>query len=375
MTRLAAAAAVVLAACSGAPAPGPGDSGPADAGPKDAGQLDAGALDAGAIDAGTCAGPFEHRAIDLAGCEGQGPGTEDCHARLVVDPARCCAAHPCDRLVVYWSGGEQSCATGTYDPLLERYADAGFVAVCAQPFTTADEAGRYPYAAELERMDRLTARARVEAGVAWTGKKLLHAGVSHGGTAPLVVIAKGRLLETRPTTWRGSERTALVAFDGISNPRTLEEWTGAQASGSGCAAFHSRFVGRYGDGSPLTHSCSNGACFCSAPPHASAWAQDVVDLAATSPASPYACADFTADAGSTLLRFVSCEGQGAPACGATGGDIIPTEQQRGAYDGLKSCPGVVASYAVHPLCAHVACGAWDACGGAEAVAWLASQGF
>src|SRR5688500_14559126 len=101
--------------------------------------------------------------IDIAGCDGSGPGSEDWHALLLWRPAAC-GGGACARLVVYWSGGEQSCATGTYDPLLGRYADAGFVAVCAQPFTTSQEAGRYPYADELERMSHLTARARALAG-------------------------------------------------------------------------------------------------------------------------------------------------------------------------------------------------------------------
>ncbi len=96
-----------------------------------------------------------HTARSVAGpqCGGLGPGVEDCHFRLVWSNAKC--GRSCDRLLIYWAGGEQSCNTGKYDPLLRRYADEGFVAACAQPFSSSDEAGRYPYVAEAQRMSHL----------------------------------------------------------------------------------------------------------------------------------------------------------------------------------------------------------------------------
>src|SRR5688572_11381525 len=41
--------------------------------------------------------------IDIAGCDGIAPGSEDCHARLLWRPAAC-GGGACARLVVYWSG-------------------------------------------------------------------------------------------------------------------------------------------------------------------------------------------------------------------------------------------------------------------------------
>ncbi|HHH11985.1 MAG TPA: hypothetical protein ENK23_07935, partial [Sorangium sp.] len=101
--------------------------------------------------AGVCEGSgFVVDPVALVGCDSNGPGNEDCHYRVVTDASKCCAEKPCDRLVVHWAGGEQGCKAGKYDePVLQQYASRGFVAVCAQPFTTADEAGRYPYVAEF----------------------------------------------------------------------------------------------------------------------------------------------------------------------------------------------------------------------------------
>jgi len=346
-------------------------------GDDDGGAGDHAAIDAGgAIDAagGTDAGlppADEFVPVDLAGCDGIGPGSEDCHLRLLWRPAAC-GGGACERLVVYWSGGEQTCATGNYDPLLEHYADAGFVAVCGQVFTTSAEAGRYPYADELERTAHLIARARAEAGAAWDGSHLLIAGVSHGATAPAAAIAAGRVFRDDAAVWTGSQRTAVVLFDGISNPATLEEWTAVQ---DGCASWHRRFVGRYGDGDPLAHSCSNGACYCSDPPHADDWARDVTVIGADTPPSPYGCDDFSAATGEPILyRYVSCGGGAAPPCGSLG-TIIPDEQQSAPYEAIRGCDGITASYQDLPACPHTACGGWDVCGGADAIAWLEDNGW
>jgi hypothetical protein len=313
-------------------------------------------------------------AYDLKACNGKGPGTEDCHLRLVVDPRQCSPSQPCSKLVIYWSGGEQSCVLGLYDALLEKYAADGFVAACAQPFTTSDEAGRYPYYQELERMSELIAhlRAQPEVQAGWDGTRLLISGVSHGASAPLMAVASKAALRAQPALWTGTKSTALILYDGISNPATLEEWAGAQAVGSGCAAYHSRWVGRYGDGSPLIHSCSNNACYCGNPPHSEEWAKDTVVLGSTVPKSPYSCTDVT-PVGAVLYRFVSCEGSAAAACAALG-DLIPSPQQKLAHDGIASCPGVSASYQVYPSCGHAECGS-VLCGQADSMAWLKTQGW
>ena len=93
----------------------------------------------------------EIKSISIMACGGLAPGTEDCHIRLMWNSAECYPGKPCERLVVYWAGGNQTCEdvdsnnVGAFDPLLGHYVDRGFVAACAQPFTTEQEGGRHPY--------------------------------------------------------------------------------------------------------------------------------------------------------------------------------------------------------------------------------------
>jgi hypothetical protein len=312
------------------------------------------------------------RDLTLPACNGKLPGKEDCHARMVIDVATCSPQAPCDRLVVYWSGGEQSCNKGLYDGLLKNYAKDGFVAVCAQPYTTNTESGAYPFHMEWERMHELMQQIRQapEVQAAWDGTKLLISGVSHGGTAPLVVIAANRALRDHAAEWTGSTHTAVILYDGISNPALLEEWAGKT---QGCSLYHSRWVGRYGDGKPLIHSCINKACFCSTPPHKPDWEADTVVIGATSPKSPYTCQDLTPQSGTVLYRFVSCSGGTAKPCGALG-DLIPDEQQKLPHDTMAGCTGITASYKQYPNCGHSLCGS-QLCGRLESVAWLKTQGW
>ncbi|MCA9665707.1 MAG: hypothetical protein KC503_08975 [Myxococcales bacterium] len=314
------------------------------------------------------------RLYTLKACGGVAPGSEDCHFRVLIDAATCSAQAPCDKLVIYWSGGEGFCYLGTYDGLLARYAQAGYVAVCAQPFTTSGETGKYPYYRELDRMSELLRRVRAlpEVAAAWSGDKLLISGVSHGGTAPLLGIASGQALKAQPALWLGRTRTALVFYDGLSNLGSYEAWT---AQSQSCAAMHRRTVARYGDGTPLSHGCSNGKCYCASPPHQAEWNKDNVQLGSSG--SPYSCADVTAAASaaqpSLLYRFVACSGGSAQPCGILG-DVIPDAQQQGAFDAIKTCAGVTATYERYPLCPHTLCGS-KGCGFDDTIAWLTQQGF
>lgn len=327
---------------------------------------------------------IEIRPVSIVACDGLGPGSEDCHLRIMWDTAACAKEHPCDRLVVYWAGGNQTCddvqsnGVGAFDPLLSHYVDRGFIAACAQPFTTEEAGGAYPYHMEWDRMHHLMQRLRSETADIWDGSHLLISGSSHGGTAPMVMIASHQALRDYSSVWSGSTHTAVIMFDGISNPRTLEEWAGEQSFGSGCGALHSRWVGRYGDGNPLIHACSNDACYCSNPNHAVDWVLDTITPGATDPDSPYHCGDFSQTSKSTLYRFVSCSGTpGAAACSTLRGDIVPDAQQSQLYDALKSCDGIITSYARYD-CPHLFCGGFDTntnCGGPDALDWLTANGW
>jgi hypothetical protein len=327
---------------------------------------------------------YEIKPVAIVGCDGRSPGSEDCHFRVMWNPAACYPGHPCDRLVVYWAGGNQTCDDvdsnneGDFDPLLSQFVDRGFVAACAQPYTTGDAGGAYPYYTEWDRMHYLMQQLRIDTAEIWDGSHLLISGASHGGTAPMVMIASHRALRDYASVWTGSTHTAITMFDGISNPRKLEEWAGSQASGSGCGLFHSRWVGRYGDGSPLLHSCDNDACYCATPAHMSDWVLDTVTPGAIDPTSPYSCDDFVQDSKQTLYRFVSCSGDaGASACSAMSGDIVPDEQQSELYNALKDCDGISASY-VRYNCPHILCGGFNTssnCGGDDAISWLLDNGW
>jgi len=347
-------------------------SGDGPTGSKDVSPADGPAGDASGHLDGWPASGYVFRPYKLAGCGGKGPGTEDCHARLFIDAKLCSPAKPCDRMVVYWSGGEQGCAKGLYDVWTKAYATEGFVAACAQPFTTADEAGLYPYYEEFDRMHLLIQhlRQQPEVKAAWTGARLLISGVSHGGTAPLAVIAARAALRTYPATWTGSTDTAIVLYDGISNTATLEEWTQGKSS---CGSYHARWVERYGDGKPLVHSCLNKKCYCSNPPHKTDWEKDTLVIGASYPKSPYTCQDFTPKSGKVLYRFVSCGGQGKDPCNALG-DMIPDDQQQLAFQALKSCAQVEASYEAYLPCGHSVCGS-KKCGLDDSLAWLKTRGW
>lgn len=313
------------------------------------------------------------RGVTIPGCDGVGPGTEDCGYRTLWRPAAC--GGNCSRLVVYWSGGEQSCTDGRYDPLLEKWADAGFAVACAQPFMTSQESGRYPCADELERMDLLTRRVRADFGSAWDGRYLVIAGVSHGATAPVAAIAEGRAFVNRPDVWTGRDGTAVVLFDGISDPARLEASIGL-SDDPACPSWHSRFVGRYGAKSPLVHSCANDACYCAG--GGAGWERDTLVVGQTAgpnwPASPYACDDFGTPDQRIAYRIVSCGGGQNGLCAADG-DIIPDDQQTRLSDALQTCGDIAVTYADHPGCAHALCGSWDFCGGARAVDWLGTLGW
>jgi hypothetical protein len=319
--------------------------------------------------------------VSITACDGLGPGSEDCHLRIMWNSDACFQGHTCDRLVIYWAGGDQTCDdvdannVSPFDAPLKQYVDRGFIAACAQPYTTEDAGGAYPYYMEWDRMDHLMRRLRSETAAIWDGSHLLISGSSHGGTAPMIMIASQHALLDHADVWTGSSHTAVIMFDGISNPRTLEEWAGNQATGSGCGLFHARWVGRYGDGSPLLHSCANDACYCSNPLHAADWALDTLIPGSIDPTSPYTCDDYKQQSEPTLYRFVSCSGTpGSAACGLAG-DIVPDAQQSELFNALNHCNGITASYAQYD-CPHTLCGGFEVnCGGADAIDWLKQNGW
>ncbi len=239
---------VGLLGCGGEPL-----SGTSDAGPRDVPALDTpepgGGDDAGEVPAPS--GP-----IVLDGCLGQTGVDERC---TLVTNASACTGAPCSRLVVVFSGGEIGCVTGPgYASVLSGYAARGYAAVCINYFDTPIGSGASPYVDEAARIDLAVREATTGAWARtyWTGEDLLLEGISHGATAPVILMARTDLDEQ--PHWHGSRFTAGCFFDGaydqaatasllatgavggtpcespVSHQRWLERYCGAGASAATC---------------------------------------------------------------------------------------------------------------------------------------------
>ncbi len=135
-------------------------------------------------------------------------GNESCIWQYKVDSC----LQNCDKLLIFFSGGEMNCNLDYAQNILTSYADDGYIATCVELFETADEAGRYPYVNEAERVDAsirdimhhpiITSR--------WNGKDLLISGVSHGATAPVIAMA----MTTYDEQWKGTDHTGACFYDG-----------------------------------------------------------------------------------------------------------------------------------------------------------------
>ncbi len=150
--------------------------------------------------------------IVVDACRGESGVAETC---TLVTEASACATAPCDRLVVVFSGGEMACDTGAgYRNVLEGYAAHGYAAVCINAFETAAGSGAAPYSDEATRLDLAVREATTGAWAQayWTGQNLLFEGISHGATAPMILMARTSF-DAEPH-WQGRSFTAACFFDG-----------------------------------------------------------------------------------------------------------------------------------------------------------------
>ena len=211
--------------------------------------------DTGADDTSVAAPPAVGQTI-VEGCRGETGLDEHC---LLVQNASACSAARCDKLVVVFSGGEMGCESGPgYGDVLAGYAAAGYAAVCINYFESSVGSAVAPYVDEATRID-IAVREATTGGWAqayWNGAELLFEGISHGATAPLILMARTRLDEQ--PHWQGSLLTAGCFFDGsydqaatasllatgalggaacetpVSYQRWLERYCGAGATAAGC---------------------------------------------------------------------------------------------------------------------------------------------
>lgn len=198
-----------------------------------------------------------------------------CQYRVRYDPQQCTRAKPCDRLFLLWAA--MGCDGDRVRDGLDAVLDAhpGYVAACAQPLYPGEMLPTTLGAPERENllMDELftALKSGAETGV-WSGKQLLMAGCSAGGSRYPVVAAR----YPDEVRWLASEKNAACFSDGVVSIPFQDKFIG-QGMGSGadggtqCAARHGRIARGYTTASPGTgHSCAvspAGQCACD-PSHA-----------------------------------------------------------------------------------------------------------
>ncbi len=107
------------------------------------------------------------------------------------------------------------CLTGDgYTSVLAGYASRGYAAVCINYFETPEGSSARPYLAEASRLDLSVREATTGpwASSYWTGDDLLLEGISHGATAPVILMARTPLDDA--PHWHGRRLTAGCFFDG-----------------------------------------------------------------------------------------------------------------------------------------------------------------
>ena len=169
-------------------------------------------------DAGTCVPrPSGIRTID--DCSALGVGSEACSYTYVWDPSRC-TGRACKRLVIYFSGGQETCPDVTNpNSYLAHYTAQSYVAVCARAFETSTGSAQFPRHLEAPRFDALVGTITSDPDVlaGWSGEYLLFSGVSHGASGPVVTMAT-QAFDDQPS-WKGSAYTGRASSTGRTTPR------------------------------------------------------------------------------------------------------------------------------------------------------------
>jgi hypothetical protein len=207
-----------------------------------------GTADGGApsgVDGGVAPPPATGQVV-IDACLGLTGVSERC---TLVTNAEACTGAKCSKLVVAFSGGEMGCVTGRgYADVLAGYASRGYAAVCINYFDTPEGSGTAPYVDEAERIDLAVREATTGtwARTYWTGEDLLLEGISHGATAPVILMARTNLDEQ--PHWHGTRFTAGCFFDGSYDQAATANLlvTGA-IGGRPCTVpvSHARWLERY----------------------------------------------------------------------------------------------------------------------------------
>lgn len=284
---------------------------------------------------------------EVPACASAGVGAEACDYSVSVWPGAC-AGGACDRLVVHFSGGQESCPDPAKDTsFLAHYVTHGYVLVCARDFLTSAGSGDFPRHREGARLDVLMGAIRADPDVTqwWTGRDLLISGVSHGASGPAL-----RLAAAPSGDWQGSRTTGACFYDGTYDPAGLLALEYAEHC------------------TPLTSVLSYPRSYqryCEWPDGAKP------NLPATWPL-PESCSgdDLEADtlvAGSALTvrdwKLIEC----GSALGTCAGDVLPAPPIEALCGAIASTPDHRCEYGSYPTTSHVTCGVTgdskDACRG------------
>jgi hypothetical protein len=303
----------------------------------DAGDPSDGGSDA-ALDAG--AAPLATGSIVLDACLGETGVDERC---TLVTNASACTSAPCDRLVVVFSGGEMGCVTGAgYSAVLAGYASRGYAAVCVNYFDTAAGSGAAPYVDEATRLDLAVREATTGAWARayWTGRDLLLEGISHGATAPVILMAR-TALDEQPH-WHGRRFTAGCFFDGSYDQlATAELLRTGGVGGTPCTApvSYTRGLERYCGPGATDATCDLGS-------EPKAQQDTVVEV----PPETFAIGD---------LQLFEC-GSARPVCS---GDIIPAAPIQRLCERIDASPTHSCDFVSLPDDGHLRCHAeqYDRC--------------
>ena len=108
-----------------------------------------------------------------------------------------------------------NCKSTGYQQILDVYANDGYVAICAQTFANTVGSQSNPYSKESGRVNEVISNIISNPTIqqSWSGKYLLHSGVSHGATSPIIAMA--RTSYDSNANWKGSLKTAACYYDGI----------------------------------------------------------------------------------------------------------------------------------------------------------------
>jgi hypothetical protein len=306
------------------------DSADGEAGTGDAG---------GGVDAGISPPPSSGQIV-IDACLGQTGVAERC---TLVTNASACTAAKCSKLVVVFSGGEMGCITGAGNKdVLDGYASKGYAAVCINYFDTSTGSGKSPYIDEAARIDLAVREATTGpwARTYWKGEDLLLQGISHGATAPLILMARTTLDDQ--AHWRGSHFTASCFFDGAYDQKATADLLATGAIGGGPCTIpvsYNRWLERY---------CGPGATGATCDLGTNGKAQE--DTITNVLPGTFAIRDF---------KMFEC-GSALPVCS---GDIVAGAPVQSLCQRIDASPTHRCSFGSLPSDGHLTCHAnqYDAC--------------